>query len=74
MNPHWSRKYFISNTNASLHLLDVFTFLGEGLIQGGWIIFDKNGVPQAAFQENAKERIPVDDILAELKKIEDRAN
>ncbi|KAL7488928.1 hypothetical protein ACHAW6_014512 [Cyclotella cf. meneghiniana] len=47
---------------------------GEGLIQGGWIIFDKNGVPQAAFQENAKERIPVDDILAELKKIEDRAN
>ncbi len=74
MNPHWSRKYFISNTNASLQLLDVFTFLGEGLIQGGWIIFDKNGVPQAAFQENAKERIPIDDILAELRKLEDQAN
>ncbi|KAL3791915.1 hypothetical protein HJC23_010775 [Cyclotella cryptica] len=50
-----------------------YNMKGEGLIQGGWIIFDKSGVPQAAFQENAKERIPIDDILAELKKIEDQA-
>jgi hypothetical protein len=43
--------------------------IGEGLLQGGWIIFDTNGMPCAAFQENAKERIPIESILAEAKKL-----
>lgn len=58
--------------NFSLPCLTKIPRKGEGLIQGGWIIFDKSGVPQAAFQENAKERIPIDDILVELKKIADQ--
>jgi hypothetical protein len=41
------------------------------LVQGGWIIFDNKGVPKAAFQENAKQRIPVDAILAEMNKMQD---
>jgi len=40
---------------------------GEGFLQGGWILFDPNGIPQAAFQENAKQRVPIDDILKEVK-------
>lgn len=40
------------------------SFIGEGLIQGGWIIFDANGEPKAAFKEDANERIPINDILA----------
>lgn len=48
--------------------LDVKTWntKGEGFLQGGWILFDPNGIPQAAFQENAKKRVPIDDILKEV--------
>ncbi|KAL3795509.1 hypothetical protein ACHAWO_007303 [Cyclotella atomus] len=46
-----------------------YNIKGEGLLQGGWIIFDTNGMPCAAFQENAKERIPIESILAEAKKL-----
>ena len=34
---------------------------------GGWILFDKEGIPQSAFLENAKKRVPIDDILKEVK-------
>lgn len=44
---------------------------GEGLLQGGWIIFDKEGIPKAAFQENIKMRVPIDDILKEVKLLRD---
>jgi len=47
-----------------------YNMKGEGTIQGGWILFDKNGVPQSAFQEDAKQRIPIDDILSESKKMQ----
>lgn len=40
---------------------------GEGFLQGGWIIFDANGIPKAAFQENAKQRVQIDDILKQVK-------
>ena len=40
---------------------------GEGFLQGGWILFDTEGNPKAAFQENAKQRVPIDDILKEVK-------
>lgn len=48
----------------------IIYMIGEGTIQGGWILFDKNGVPQSAFQEDAKQRIPIDDILSESKKMQ----
>lgn len=44
---------------------------GEGFIQGGWILFDKDGLPKAAFQENAKVRVPIDDILKEMQNMHD---
>ena len=37
---------------------------GEGFLQGGWILCDREGIPRAAFRENAKQRLPVDDIVA----------
>ena len=40
--------------------------IGEGFLQGGWILFDNEGIPKAAFQENAKKRVPIDDILKEV--------
>mmetsp|Transcript_24134 Transcript_24134/g.34516 ORF Transcript_24134/g.34516 Transcript_24134/m.34516 type:complete len:80 (+) Transcript_24134:222-461(+) len=42
---------------------------GEGLLQGGWILFDTDGTPVAAFQEDAKKRIPIDKIIEEATKI-----
>ena len=39
---------------------------GEGFLQGGWILFDPKGLPQVAFQENAKKRVPIDEILKEV--------
>eukprot|EP00985_Skeletonema_marinoi_P024096 scaffold16518_cov139-Skeletonema_marinoi.AAC.12 len=39
----------------------------EGLLQGGWILFDTDGIPLAAFQEDAKKRIPIDKIIEEAK-------
>lgn len=44
---------------------------GEGMLQGGWILFDREGVPQAAFQENVKVRVPIDDILIKVKSMRD---
>lgn len=44
---------------------------GEGLLQGGWILFDTDGTPRAAFQEDAKKRIPIDKIIEEVNKISD---
>ena len=47
-----------------------YNMKGEAYIQGGWIIFDTNGIPQAAFQENAKKRVPIDDILKEVQSMQ----
>ena len=44
---------------------------GEGFLQGGWILFDREGIPQAAFQENAKKRVPIEDILKEVQLMSD---
>ena len=41
--------------------------IGEGIIQGGIIIFDKNGEPYAVYQERTGAAIPEEDILAALK-------
>jgi len=36
---------------------------GEGLTQGGVIVFDKNGQARYAYQERTGEELPVDEIL-----------
>lgn len=43
---------------------------GEGFLQGGWILFDPQGIPKAAFQENAKQRVPIDEILKEVQSMQ----
>lgn len=43
---------------------------GEGLIQGGIIVFDQKGVVRAVYSELTGDEIPVDDILAALKAIQ----
>ena len=52
-----------------LYYYPCFCVLGEGLLQGGWIVFDTDGVPRAAFQEDAKQRVPIDEIVDEVKKL-----
>jgi hypothetical protein len=42
---------------------------GEGLVQGGVIVFDKRGQPQAVYQEETGQQLPVQDILEALKAI-----
>jgi len=40
--------------------------VGEGLVQGGIIIFGKDGKPKYAYEEETGSEIPVDDIVAAL--------
>jgi len=41
-------------------------YVGEGLIQGGVIIFDRSGTPRAVYQELTGQELPMDDIIAAL--------
>ena len=36
---------------------------GEGMVQGGIIIFDKDGKAQYAYKEETGSPLPIDDIL-----------
>jgi len=58
----------ITDSMTRMKELDVKTYnaKGEGFLQGGWILFDPSGTPRAAFQENAKKRVPINDILEEV--------
>lgn len=58
----------IKESKRRIKDLDVKTHnvKGEGFLQGGWILFNPDGTPRAAFQENARERVPIDDILKEV--------
>jgi len=61
----------IMNSKQMMQDLNVSSWntKGEGLLQGGWILFDTDGIPVAAFQEDAKKRIPIDVIIEEAKKM-----
>jgi hypothetical protein len=51
--------------------VNVAYYSGEGFLQGGWILFDREGIPRAAFRENAKQRVPIDDLLKEVQLMRD---
>ena len=47
--------------------------VGEGLVKGGVIIFDKKGKPKYAYQEVTGNQMPVDDIAAAVKSIKEES-
>jgi hypothetical protein len=42
---------------------------GEGLLQGGIIIFDKHGKAQYAYREETGSEIPIDDIIRAVRMV-----
>lgn len=42
---------------------------GEGLIQGGIIIFDKNGKARYAYREETGFEVPINDIIAAVREV-----
>jgi len=42
---------------------------GEGLVQGGVIVFGKDGKAKYAYEEDTGSEIPLDDILAAVKQV-----
>lgn len=46
-------------------------FSGEGIKQGGVIIFGKDGDPKYAYYEKTGNELPVDDILAAVQSVKD---
>lgn len=46
-------------------------FIGEGLFQGGMIIFNKDGMPVYAYEEQTGLELPIDDIVEAVKAVRD---
>ena len=40
---------------------------GEGLVQGGIIIFDKNGKARYAYREETGVEVPINDIISAVR-------
>jgi len=71
-NPLAMIKFIMDSLKRTKELgIKSYNTKGEGFLQGGWILFDKEGIPRAAFQENAKVRVPIDDLLKEVKLMRD---
>jgi len=47
--------------------------VGEGMVQGGLIIFDKNGNARYAYEEDIGSELEMDDIVAALKAVQSDA-
>ena len=47
---------------------------GEGLVQGGIIIFGKDGKAKYAYEEETGKEVPMDDIVAALKAVSGQAS
>ena len=47
--------------------------VGEGLVKGGVIIFDKKGKPKYSYQEVTGNQMPVDDIAAAVQSIKEES-
>lgn len=47
--------------------------VGEGIVKGGVIIFDKKGKPKYSYQEITGNQMPVDDIAAAVKSIKEES-
>lgn len=45
--------------------------LGEGIVQGGFIIFDRDGAPKCMYQEATGVDLPVRDLAGALNAIQD---
>ena len=45
--------------------------IGEGMVQGGVIIYGKDGKAKYAYEEETGKDLPVDDILAAVKAVEE---
>jgi len=71
-NPLAMIKFIMESIKRTKELgIKSYNTKGEGFLQGGWILFDKEGIPRAAFRENAKLRVPIDDILKEVRLMRD---
>jgi hypothetical protein len=44
---------------------------GEGLVQGGIIVFGKDGKAKYAYEEETGSEVPVDDLLASLRAVQE---
>lgn len=47
--------------------------IGEGIIQGGVILFDRQGDPRAVYQEMSGQELPIEDILTALQALQAEA-
>lgn len=45
--------------------------VGEGMVQGGIIVFDKNGQPKFAYEEDTGKEVPVEDLLLAVKAVKE---
>ena len=46
---------------------------GEGLVQGGIVLFDKNGKARYAYREETGSEVPIQDVIAAVKMIKSDA-
>jgi len=71
-NPLAMIKFIMESIKRTKELgIKSYNTKGEGFLQGGWILFDRKGIPMAAFRENAKQRVPIDELLKEVQLMRD---
>ena len=73
-NPlRWYR--WLTNVSSRLHAKNITgNFKGEGIIQGGVLIFDRHGTLRFAYEEVTGEELNTDEILEALRVLENENN